>query len=181
MRISFKLLALTIISFPSFCWAQTRTSPTDYINKFKEIAMQEMRTHKIPASITLAQGCLESSYGNSRLAKEGNNHFGIKCKKSWTGKVMYEDDDAIGECFRAYSDAASSYSDHSMFLLNNPRYGFLFQLSISDYKGWARGLRQAGYATNPKYPQLLINTYERRVSLQTTFMIGGKFYFCKSR
>ena len=138
------------ISLGSFAQNQKRNTPLEYINQFKDIAMDEMRTHKIPASITLAQGCLESSYGNSRLSSQGNNHFGIKCKKSWTGKVMYEDDDAVGECFRAYDNAASSYRDHSLFLHNNQRYAFLFQLSITDYEGWAHGLRKAGYATNPR-------------------------------
>jgi len=138
-----------------------KTTPEEYINQFKEIAMEEMRTHHIPASITLAQGCLESSFGNSRLAKEGNNHFGIKCKSSWTGKVIYEDDDAVGECFRAYGDAKNSYIDHSLFLKANQRYAFMFELHPGDYAGWANGLRQAGYATNPKYPQLLINMINR--------------------
>lgn len=150
-----------------------KQTPIEYIEKFKDIAMEEMRNHKIPASITLAQGCLESSYGNSRLATEGNNHFGIKCKSSWKGKVIYEDDDAIGECFRAYDNAASSYKDHSLFLLNNPRYGFLFELSISDYKGWAHGLRKAGYATNPKYPQLLISMVEKyNLAKYDTLVLG---------
>lgn len=150
-----------------------KQTPIEYIEKFKDIAMEEMRNHKIPASITLAQGCLESSYGNSRLATEGNNHFGIKCKSTWKGKVIYEDDDAIGECFRAYDNAASSYKDHSLFLLNNPRYGFLFELSISDYKGWAHGLRKAGYATNPKYPQLLISMVERyNLAKYDTLVLG---------
>jgi len=138
-----------------------KITPEEYVNQFKEIAMEEMRTHHIPASITLAQGCLESSFGNSRLAKEGNNHFGIKCKSSWTGKVIYEDDDAVGECFRAYDDAKNSYIDHSLFLKANQRYAFLFELHPGDYTGWANGLRQAGYATNPKYPQLLINMIAR--------------------
>lgn len=138
-----------------------KNTPEEYINQFKEIAMEEMRNFHIPASITLAQGCLESSFGNSRLAKEGNNHFGIKCKSSWTGKVIYEDDDAVGECFRAYEEGKSSYIDHSLFLKANQRYAFLFELHPGDYSGWANGLRQAGYATNPKYPQLLINMIVR--------------------
>lgn len=170
-HIRYILLATTFL--PILGYSQSRISPIDYINQFKEIAMEEMRTRKVPASITLAQGCLESSYGNSRLSREGNNHFGIKCKKNWTGKVIFEDDDAVGECFRAYDDAASSYRDHSLFLLNNARYDFLFQLSIADYKGWAHGLRQAGYATNPKYPQLLINMIEKyNLAKYDTLVLG---------
>lgn len=166
------LIAFTF-SADSFAQTKKRNTPLEYINKFKDIAMEEMRTHKIPASITLAQGCLESSYGNSRLSSEGNNHFGIKCKKSWTGKVMYEDDDAVGECFRAYDDAASSYRDHSLFLHNNQRYAFLFQLSISDYEGWAYGLRKAGYATNPRYPQMLINMIKKyNLAKYDTLVLG---------
>lgn len=115
----------------------------------------------IPASITLAQGLLESNNGNSRLAVEGNNHFGIKCKKGWTGKFMYEDDDEEHECFRAYDSAYQSYIDHSEFLLRNQRYSFLFEYSRTDYKSWAHGLKKAGYATNPKYPELLIRLIER--------------------
>jgi LysM repeat protein len=161
------------ISLGSFAQNQKRNTPLEYINQFKDIAMDEMRTHKIPASITLAQGCLESSYGNSRLSSQGNNHFGIKCKKSWTGKVMYEDDDAVGECFRAYDNAASSYRDHSLFLHNNQRYAFLFQLSITDYEGWAHGLRKAGYATNPRYPQMLIDMVKKyNLAKYDTLVLG---------
>ena len=115
----------------------------------------------IPASITMAQGLLESGNGNSRLAREGNNHFGIKCKKTWTGRTIYEDDDAPGECFRAYDSAYLSYIDHSEFLMGNARYAFLFDYERTDYKNWAHGLKKAGYATNPKYPDLLITIIER--------------------
>jgi len=169
------LIFILFLALPVANHAQKkkRITPIEYIDMFKDIAMEEMRTQKIPASITLAQGCLESSYGNSRLSSQGNNHFGIKCKKSWTGKVMYEDDDAIGECFRAYDNAASSYRDHSLFLHNNPRYGFLFNLSISDYKGWAHGLRKAGYATNPRYPQLLIDMVKKyNLAKYDTLVLG---------
>jgi LysM repeat protein len=166
------LICLSILIISCFT-LEAKQTPIEYINKFKDIAMDEMRQHKIPASITLAQGCLESSYGNSRLATQGNNHFGIKCKSSWTGKVIYADDDAVGECFRAYENAATSYKDHSLFLLNNPRYGFLFKLSISDYEGWAKGLRKAGYATNPKYPQLLINMIQKyNLAKYDTLVLG---------
>lgn len=132
-----------------------------YINTYKEIAMDEMRQHKIPASITLAQGILESGNGNSRLAKEGNNHFGIKCKKDWTGKTIIENDDEENECFRAYDKAEDSYRDHSLFLVTGKRYAFLFQLPITDFSGWANGLKQAGYATNPRYPELLLSLINR--------------------
>lgn len=132
-----------------------------YIDSFKNIAMQEMIEFKIPASITLAQGLLESGSGNSRLAKEGNNHFGIKCKKDWTGCKILEDDDALQECFRCYTTAEESYRDHSRFLKDNKRYAALFAFDIMDYKAWAKGLLNAGYATNQKYADLLISTIER--------------------
>ncbi len=132
-----------------------------YIEKYSAIAVDEMYRSKIPASITLAQGILESGNGNSRLAMEANNHFGIKCKKTWTGKTIYEDDDAPQECFRKYEAAIDSYRDHSDFLMNNPRYAFLFDLDRTDYKEWAYGLKKAGYATNPQYAELLITFIDR--------------------
>ncbi len=132
-----------------------------YIEKYSAIAVDEMYRSKIPASITLAQGILESGNGNSRLAVDGNNHFGIKCKKTWTGKTIFEDDDALQECFRKYDAAIDSYRDHSDFLMNNPRYAFLFDLDKTDYKGWAYGLKKAGYATNPQYAELLITFIDR--------------------
>jgi LysM repeat protein len=138
-----------------------RLSNEEYIAMFKNIAMEQMRQHKIPASITLAQGILESGSGNSRLSTQGNNHFGIKCKKNWTGSTIIEDDDEKNECFRAYSNARESYEDHAQFLRENQRYAFLFEYSILDYTSWAEGLRKAGYATNPRYPQLLISLIER--------------------
>jgi LysM repeat protein len=136
-------------------------STLEYIDSFKQSAIKEMHESKVPASITLAQGILESSSGNSRLAKNGNNHFGIKCKKTWTGSVIFEDDDALHECFRAYNNAFESYRDHSIFLKSNNRYAFLFELKPKDYKGWAHGLRKAGYATNKKYGHMLIGLIER--------------------
>ncbi len=132
-----------------------------YIEKYSSLAVDEMYRSKIPASITLAQGILESGNGNSRLATEANNHFGIKCKASWTGKTMYEDDDAPQECFRKYDAAIDSYRDHSDFLMKNSRYAFLFDLEQTDYKAWAHGLKKAGYATNPQYAELLITFIER--------------------
>src|ERR1035437_4308544 len=132
-----------------------------YIDMFKDIAMQEMKRTGVPASITLAQGILESENGNSDLTKQSNNHFGIKCKSNWTGPKIYHDDDAIGECFRVYSSSEESYRDHSDFLKQGSRYAFLFQLAPIDYKGWAYGLKQAGYATNPQYPDILIQNIEK--------------------
>lgn len=132
-----------------------------YIEEYSSLAMEEMMRSGVPASITLAQGILESSSGNSRLAKEANNHFGIKCKGNWNGKTIYADDDRPQECFRAYPSVFDSYADHSDFLRENQRYSILFELSKSDYKNWAKGLKSAGYATNPKYANILISLIER--------------------
>jgi LysM repeat protein len=132
----------------------------DYIERFQGIAVREMNKYGIPASITLAQGLLESGNGNSSLAVQANNHFGIKCNSDWKGKTIYKDDDAVGECFRVYSSPEESYRDHSEFLLRK-RYAALFQLDRNDYTGWAHGLKKAGYATNPKYAELLISLIER--------------------
>lgn len=137
-----------------------RTSVDTYIDTYADIAIAEMRKSKIPASITLAQGILESGSGNGRLAKEANNHFGIKCH-GWKGAKIYHDDDEDQECFRKYKAAETSYKDHSEFLTGRGRYAKLFQLKPDDYKGWARGLRAAGYATDRKYPQKLISLIER--------------------
>lgn len=127
-----------------------------YIDQYKDCAIEQMLKHKIPASITLAQGLLESGAGESTLARKGNNHFGIKCH-GWSGGTMYIDDDARNECFRTYSSPFESYEDHSRFLVSGQRYRSLFNLKITDYKGWARGLKAAGYATNPKYADRLID------------------------
>lgn len=127
---------------------------------WKEEAMKQMVLHKVPASITLAQGILESAHGNSELAKYANNHFGIKCH-DWKGETLHKDDDKSNECFRKYQDARESYEDHSKFLTSRSRYAELFKLEITDYKGWAHGLRKAGYATNPKYGDLLIDLIEK--------------------
>ena len=132
-----------------------------YIDKFAPIAQDEMRQYQIPASITLAQGILESGVGFGRLAVEGNNHFGIKCHRGWNGGKMYHDDDAKGECFRTYDDPAESYRDHSIFLSGRQRYAFLFKLNKKDYIAWAKGLKKAGYATDPKYPKKIISIIER--------------------
>jgi LysM repeat protein len=127
-----------------------------YINSYKEMAMEEMLRTGVPASITLAQGILESQWGESELVKRSNNHFGIKCKTEWTGSKTYHDDDEKGECFRVYTSAEDSYKDHSDFLKQRPNYAFLFKLDPTDFDGWAKGLKKAGYATNPSYPQRLL-------------------------
>lgn len=129
---------------------------TEYVNKYSALAVSEMKRTGIPASITLAQGMLESGYGRSTLAVKGNNHFGIKCHSDWKGARIYHDDNRRGECFRAYLSAWDSYRDHSEFLVNGSRYRDLFSLSSTDYKGWAHGLKKAGYATDPNYAHLLI-------------------------
>lgn len=134
---------------------------TQYIEKFSSTAQEEMNLYGIPASITLAQGILESGLGYGRLAIEGNNHFGIKCHSDWSGKRIYHDDDEKGECFRVYKNPATSYRDHSLFLTERGRYAFLFEIKIDNYKAWAKGLKKAGYATDPKYPEKLISLIER--------------------
>ena len=132
----------------------------DYVNYYSNIAMDEMIQYGIPASITLAQGILESGAGKGRLAVEANNHFGIKCH-DWNGKKIYHDDDEKQECFRKYDNPEYSYRDHSLFLKNRGRYSFLFDFDKDNYKQWAKGLKKAGYATDPKYPQKLIDLIER--------------------
>ena len=141
--------------------AQTRNRQYEaYIKQYRELAVEEMKKYHIPASITLAQGLLESGAGQSTLARKSNNHFGIKCGSDWTGRTVSHDDDARGECFRAYKHPKQSYEDHSKFLASRPRYASLFKLKITDYKGWARGLKKAGYATNPRYADQLIDIIE---------------------
>jgi hypothetical protein len=132
-----------------------------YIQLYQDIAVKEMMVYRIPASITLAQGILESNAGTSRLAREANNHFGIKCHKDWIGKSFYQDDDEKNECFRKYEDPVESFRDHSYFLTLRERYKALFELEITDYQGWARGLKAAGYATNPAYATKLISIIEK--------------------
>ena len=131
-----------------------------YIDEWSPVAIEQMNNYGIPASITLAQGLLESGAGRSELAREGNNHFGIKCHNGWTGPTVYKDDDQRNDCFRSYRNARESYEDHSRFLANGQRYRSLFSLKPTDYKGWARGLKAAGYATNPKYADRLIDIIE---------------------
>ena len=132
-----------------------------YVDNFKEIAQNNMKIHGIPASITLAQGILESGAGKGKLAINANNHFGIKCHSGWKGESVYHDDDASQECFRKYEDPAESYRDHSLFLTSRQRYSNLFKLDKGDYESWAKGLKSAGYATDSKYPDKLIGIIER--------------------
>jgi hypothetical protein len=140
--------------------AQTTQTRAEYLAKYKTIAVAHAEKYGIPASIKMAQGMFESNNGNSRLAREGNNHFGIKCKTNWTGGTIYHDDDAPGECFRTYASAEDSWIDHSEFLDKQPRYAALFDLDPTDYKAWAQGLKDAGYATNPRYPEMLVKIIE---------------------
>jgi flagellum-specific peptidoglycan hydrolase FlgJ len=158
-----KVFAFCLSAFLPFClFAQyTEIDIRNYIETYKEVAINKMVEYKIPASITLAQGIFESGSGTSRLAKEANNHFGIKCHKEWTGDTIKHDDDALQECFRKYAEAEHSYNDHSLFLTSRPRYSGLFALDIMDYKAWAHGLKAAGYATNPQYADRLISLIER--------------------
>lgn len=140
--------------------AQDAAIINEYIEKYKELAIEEMQRTGVPASIKLAQGIHETMAGTSVLVQKSNNHFGIKCKSNWTGESVSHDDDARGECFRKYPSAEDSYRDHSNFLKNNQRYAGLFALDPLDYSGWANGLKKAGYATNPKYPQIIIRLIE---------------------
>jgi LysM repeat protein len=151
-------------------FAQTVT-PEQYIAQYKDLAIREMRRMGVPAAITLAQGLLETESGNSDLLRKSNNHFGIKCKATWTSSGVSHDDDAKGECFRVYKNAEESYRDHSNFLRGSDRYAWLFQLNPLDYKGWAYGLKKSGYATNNQYPQILINNIEQ-YNLQQYSMVA---------
>jgi LysM repeat protein len=155
-----KLIAIFLLFFAAKANAQKLTTE-DYIKLYKDWAIQNMQLKKVPASITLAQGILESGNGNSSLAIKANNHFGIKCHKGWTGPTYYIDDDAPNECFRKYGSVLDSYNDHADFLTSRERYAALFLLDILDYKAWAQGLKDAGYATNPKYPGLLTDLIEK--------------------
>jgi LysM repeat protein len=153
---------ITILFFSiSFCAGAQKISVEEYIEQYKDIAIREMKRMGVPAAITLAQGILETENGNSDLVKRSNNHFGIKCKDSWTGARVYHDDDESGECFRSYETAEDSYRDHSNYLRGSKRYESLFRLDATDYKGWAYGIKRAGYATNPRYPQILIKNIEQ--------------------
>ncbi|MFP4662845.1 MAG: glucosaminidase domain-containing protein [Bacteroidales bacterium] len=157
-----KLLVFFLLISCVFSLKAQETLTTEmYIDEYADWAVDEMKRTGIPASITLAQGILESGSGNSQLAVEAKNHFGIKCHSDWIGEKIYHDDDADQECFRKYKNAYESFKDHSEFLMKYSRYAFLFDLEPTDYVGWARGLKKAGYATNPKYADILIGLIER--------------------
>ncbi len=153
--------AFVFILLLTKCFAQDSVTIQHYIDQYRGVAIAEMQRTGVPAAITIAQGIHESAAGSSLLVQQSNNHFGIKCKAGWLGSSVLHDDDAKGECFRAYTCPADSYKDHSDFLKANKRYAFLFENDPLDYEAWAKGLKQAGYATNPRYPQILITTIER--------------------
>jgi len=159
MKKSVFLLIFSLVA--TYLSAQESYTTEHYIKTYADWAIEEMERTGVPASITLGQGILESGSGNSRLAREANNHFGIKCHSDWTGEKIYHDDDASQECFRKYKSAYESFKDHSAFLKKYSRYAFLFDLETTDYKGWAKGLKKAGYATNPQYADILIGLIER--------------------
>ncbi|HRP56013.1 glucosaminidase domain-containing protein [Agriterribacter sp.] len=167
---------LLMLAFLSFTALKAQNAAViQYINTYKFLAIREMQRTGVPASIKLAQGILETQAGGSDLVKRSNNHFGIKCKTGWSGNKVYHDDDERGECFRAYATAEDSYRDHSDFLKRSQRYAFLFRLDPEDYKNWAKGLKKAGYATNPKYTQQLvkfIETYD--LQLYTLIALGKR-------
>ena len=171
----YKIIIAILFAFTSLNVAAQRTTIEEYVEQFKGIAMDEMKRTGVPAAITLAQGILESENGNGELVKKSNNHFGIKCKSSWAGESVTHDDDAAGECFRAYNNAAESYRDHSDFLRSNTRYGALFNLDPENYAGWAKGLKRAGYATNPRYPDLLIKYIEQYNLQQYSLAVLNEF------
>lgn len=160
-KILFIPLFLICLNSKLFSQDPQNLAITNYIQTYQELAIKEMQRTGVPASITLAQGILETEAGQSDLVIRSNNHFGIKCKTSWTGEKVYHDDDARGECFRKYDEAEDSYKDHSDYLRSQPRYASLFALDPMDYKSWATGLKKAGYATNPKYAQILIKYIEK--------------------
>jgi len=174
----YTLLMFVLVSLQSF--GNERITRSNYIQKWKDVAIQNMQEHNIPASITLAQAILESGDGNSDLAKMSNNHFGIKCHE-WRGERVYYDDDKKGECFRKYKNASESFEDHSDFL-KRKRYASLFELDIKNYKGWARGLKKCGYATNPAYAKLLIDLIEKNelYKYDEEFEKGKKEFLAKT-
>ncbi|MFV0591248.1 MAG: glucosaminidase domain-containing protein [Draconibacterium sp.] len=168
----YNLLAVLLLFISTSVFSQKLTRQ-EYINRYQLLAIEEMNRSGVPASITMAQGILESGNGNSELARLSNNHFGIKCKTGWKGKKVYYDDDRRNECFRKYTSVEESYIDHTNFLMDNPRYASLFQLDHTDYKGWSRGLKKAGYATAHDYDKRLIKIIEdhklHRLDLKMTF------------
>ena len=156
-----KLIFITTVILLTNAALAQKITPEEYISTYRNIAIAEMKRSGIPASVTLAQGILETEAGNSELVKKSNNHFGIKCKSTWTGESVKHTDDAPNECFRKYSRPEESYKDHSDYLKTSARYAALFELAPSDYKGWAYGLKRAGYATNPRYTQIVISNIEK--------------------
>ena len=174
MRSRIIVLLLLFVSVPAI--AGVRQTREEYVEKYKAIAIAHMERYGIPASITMAQGILESDSGNSHLSISSNNHFGIKCKKSWTGDRVYHDDDAKGECFRAYPSVEASYQDHADFLDQSPRYDSLFAYPSDDYRSWARGLKACGYATAPDYAQRLVKIIESMKLYLLDKEQGGKIY-----
>ena len=168
-------LILLFAATVSLCAAERQTRE-EYVERYKAIAIAHMERYGIPASITMAQGILESDSGNSRLSLSSNNHFGIKCKKHWTGDRVYHDDDAKGECFRAYPSVEASYQDHADFLDQSPRYDSLFAYNSDDYRSWARGLKACGYATAPDYAQRLVKIIESMKLYLLDKENGGKIY-----
>lgn len=175
MKIARHTLATICLLFAGlFSIGQQNALVLDYINQYKELAIVEMQRTGVPAAIKLAQGIHETSAGTSRLVTKANNHFGIKCKADWAGPSISHDDDARGECFRKYTSAEDSYKDHSNFLRRSTRYASLFNLDPTDYEGWANGLKKAGYATNPRYPQVLIKLIEDYDLQNYTMIAMGK-------
>src|ERR1700712_2603614 len=167
-------LAILVLLIGKWLPAQTPDQINEYIQTYKSLAITEMQRSGVPASIILAQGIHETSAGTRDLVIASNNHFGIKCKSSWTGNVVYHDDDARGECFRSYSAAQDSYRDHSDYLSQTPRYASLFKLNPEDYESWAYGLRKAGYATNIRYSQILIKLIQDYNLQQYSLIALGK-------
>ena len=160
MKMKFNTAFIMLLFTAFHCLASEQDNRMEYVENYSSYAIQNMRMYRVPASITLAQGILESGSGKSELARKSNNHFGIKCGSHWPGGKTYHDDDAKNECFRAYKSVLDSYNDHSKFLTSNNRYSNLFTLQIDDYRSWAKGLSKAGYATNPNYASRLISIIE---------------------
>ena len=175
------LVAFLFLLGCSAVGAQTRQTREEYVDRYKSIAVAHMERYGIPASITLAQGILESDCGNSPLSRSSNNHFGIKCKRDWTGQRVFHDDDARGECFRAYGSVEASYEDHARFLDAQPRYDSLFVYPADDYHSWARGLKAAGYATAPDYAQRLCRIIEECQLYLLDRPQGEELYAARSR
>lgn len=156
-----RIVTILFFMISAFVANAQRMTPEEYIAKYKNDAIEEMHRSGVPASVTLGQGLLETENGNSELVQKSNNHFGIKCKSDWKGESVKHTDDAPDECFRKYASAQDSYADHSNYLKTSSRYASLFALDPYDYKGWAKGLKRAGYATNPRYPEILIGNIEK--------------------